>query len=468
MLNLLPDSTWHNPNRTWLEPGSGFGGFTICVINRLLIGLEECIHNFNDRLKHILENMVYMVEFSKENVDKCRKLLGDTINVYHSDFLKEWKDIPIQKFDIILGNPPFNYNGMRGKGRKNKDFKVIWPSFIEISLTILKKDGYLLFFTPNSWTEFKSRISKSILDRQLLYYRNYDVFIAYKIFDKKAGSLPLCYFLLQNTKTEHATQIYDKLTQAYQSYNIYDTYVIPNMNINLIKKIIKKTRILGNLENNFFFTPAKVKKDTTKYQSKFSQVYCFPLINYTHKKLYISYSSEKSKLQNLRPKLIFPNYSMGYPILDVTGILDVGGRSSYVIYIEDDTINKLKKLQRLFFTPMVFAIINSLKTAQKFLSTRTFDLIPKIYNDGDVNFDITDNDTKLNKYFNLNEQDITGIDYQLNKGEGNLTVELKQKLINFSINDILTKRRISYIVNRIKDSDFTTIIKNNKRSNIII
>jgi hypothetical protein len=30
---------------------------------------------------------------------------------------------------------------------------------------------------------------------------------------------------------------------------------------------------------------------------------------------------------------------MGYPILDEDGIMDVGGRSSYAIFVEDDNIN---------------------------------------------------------------------------------------------------------------------------------
>ena len=368
-------------------------------------------------------------------------------------------------FDNIIGNPPFNKDGMRGKGRTNKGFKVIWPEFVKISLELLTKDGYLCFFTPNSWAELKSNISKLMLQKQLLYYRNYDVFIAYKIFDKDAGSMPLCYFLLQNKNTKNNTKIYDKLTNEYVSYNIYDSYVIPTMNIELIKKVLKITQNIGSLENNFYFTPPKIKSDSSKYSSTFSKKFCFPLINFVHKKIVLSYSCEKSKLQNLRPKLVFPNYSMGYPILDREGILDVGGRSSYVIYLHDNKIQDLKLIQKLFLTPLVFAIINSLKTAQKFLSTRTFDLVPNITNTK-INFDLFDN-KELYNFFNLTQKEIEGISFQLKNGEGNLTDELKQKILDFHLTNHLSKTNYNYILKEINKYDNNEIIKKRLKRSLI-
>lgn len=476
MLLLLPKEVWSNPELKWLEPGSGFGAFSIVVFHKLMEGLEKWEPNKTKRKKHILQNMIYMIEISQINIDKCKKFLGNNINISKADFLKEenkWiHDFNgVSSFDIILGNPPFNQGGMRGKGRKDNGLKAIWPDFIKISLKLLNKNGYLLFFTPNSWTELKSSVGRQMIEKQLLYYRNYDVFIAYKIFDKKAGSMPLCYYLIKNTPTKNNTLIYDKIVDDYISYNVYDYYVIPTMNIELIKKVLKMTRSLGNLSEYFYFTPPKVKSDKEIHSDTFSEKYCYPLINYTHKKIYITYSCEKSKFHNGKPKLIFPNYSMGYPILDKEGILDVGGRASYVIYFANDDNNnnnivKLKMLQQFLLTELVFAIINSLKTAQKFLSTRTFDILPNVSN-LKKQIDFLD-DNKLYKLFKLTQKQIEGINFQINKGEGNLTGELKKQILDFELKDNVNKETYDYIKNNIKNSKNNNIIikRKGKRNNV--
>ena len=84
------------------------------------------------------------------------------------------------------------------------------------------------------------------------------------------------------------------------------------------------------------------------YSTKYKPPFIYPLINYVHKQIYISYSKEKTEVQNRRPKLILPNYSMGYPILDKKGELDVGGRTSYYLEIPDNNIEKLKKFKVYF------------------------------------------------------------------------------------------------------------------------
>ena len=190
---------------------------------------------------------------------------------------------------------------------------------------------------------------------------------------------------------------------------------IANKNVELIKKILNKSH--DTLEDYYHFTPPKVKKDNQTFFDKFSKNHPYPLVNYVHKKIYVTFSKNYSRLQNGRPKLIFPNYSMGYPILDKEGILDVGGRSSYAILLDDDSIKNLEKIQQFFLTDLALTLINSLKTAQKFLSTRTFSLFPDISTLSLSSI----NDEYLIKYFKLGKKEKKSIEYQVEKGEGNLT-----------------------------------------------
>ena len=71
MLDKLPLEVWSNPELKWLDPASGIGIFPLIVYMRLMIGLQEEIPDVEQRRKHILKNMITMIEFDKEN---CRIL----------------------------------------------------------------------------------------------------------------------------------------------------------------------------------------------------------------------------------------------------------------------------------------------------------------------------------------------------------------------------------------------------------
>ena len=443
MLEKLPKTLWKNPNLKWLDPGSGVGNFSMLVFYYLDKGLLSWEKDAVKRRNHIIENMIYMVEITKSNVTITKRIFGNKVNICNCDFLlnnDKWiSQFGTDTFDITLGNPPYNKNGMKGKGRSDPGLTGIWNKFVELSLQCTKINGYCLFFTPNSWTELKSGLSKKIIENQIVLIKNFDVVNAYKLFEKKAGSLPLCYYLIRKSSPTHKTLIHDSNLNEFVEFDVNKHRFIPNKNIHLIEKILHNTD--STLADYYYFTPPKVKKNNNVYFDSYSQKHPYPLINYVHKKLYVSYSSEPSKLQNGRPKLIFPNYSMGYPILDKDGIMDVGGRSSYAIYLNDDNIEKLKKIQRFFFTDLAFTLINSLKTAQKFLSTRTFSLFPDVTKSNDIPL----TDSGLIKYFKLKTTEINSINQQINKGEGNVTETRKTELMNFSLKEYLNDEQIKYI-----------------------
>ena len=447
MLNQLPKSIWTNHKNKWLDPGSGIGNFSILVFYYLDNGLKKWQPNSEKRRTYIIQNMLYMVEISQININKCKKIFGDNANISKSDFLNEttkWQtEFNISEFNIILGNPPYNINGMKGKGRSDKGATVIWGKFVDYSLDLLKTNGYCLFFTPNSWTELKSPLAKKILTKQIVLIKNFDVVNAYKLFDKKAGSLPLCYYLIKNNKPSKKTLIHDNVFNKLIDFDINKHMIIPNKNINLINKILSKNK--DSLENYYKFTPAKEKKDTKTYSSLYSQTHTYPLVNYVHKKMHISYSKNCSIVQNNRPKLILPNYSMGYPILDVDGILDVGGRVSYYLEIPDNNVTKLKKIQKFFMTDLALTIINSLKTAQKFISTRTFSVFPDV-----TKMNISIDDDSLAKYYNLNSEDKKSIVNQKQQGEGNLSNEQKEYLLSFSLYENITVAQKGNILSKTK------------------
>ena len=62
LLDKLPKSVWKNKNYKWLEPACGIGNFPMIVYKRLMNGLKDEIKSESARSKHIIENMLYMIE----------------------------------------------------------------------------------------------------------------------------------------------------------------------------------------------------------------------------------------------------------------------------------------------------------------------------------------------------------------------------------------------------------------------
>ena len=132
MFSQLPDDIWLNTELKWLDPSSGIGNFLIVVYYKLMETLKSKIQNDKQRSKHIIENMLYMVELNSTNFHVCKKIFkmidSDAIpNIVECDFLNEFnpkKIFNIHKFNIIVGNPPFHKKV--GPNKKQK----IWHFFV--------------------------------------------------------------------------------------------------------------------------------------------------------------------------------------------------------------------------------------------------------------------------------------------------------------------------------------------------
>ena len=118
MLNKLPKDVWSNPNLKWLDSCNGTGPYPIMVIYKLMNGLKDWEPDDEKRYKHILENMIYVGEIQPKNMFlyMCAVDPFDTyqLNVYTGSFLEKEFDYHmksvwnVEKFDIIIGNPPYN------------------------------------------------------------------------------------------------------------------------------------------------------------------------------------------------------------------------------------------------------------------------------------------------------------------------------------------------------------------------
>ena len=145
----LPKSVWKNPEMKWIDPANGIGNFPVVIFYKLDEGLKEWEPSEKRRRKHIIENMLYMIELQSNNSRVARRifetlcegckpniLTGNTLEITPAKL--KAKGFP-EKYDIVMGNPPFQ------KGRN----MMFYVYFIDFANKVIKDNGYLLYVIPN-------------------------------------------------------------------------------------------------------------------------------------------------------------------------------------------------------------------------------------------------------------------------------------------------------------------------------
>lgn len=111
-------------------------------------GLKGCFPDLLDRRKHIIENMLYMSELDGHNCMVIRTLFNGTgeykLNLNEGDSLclDIKKKFFKTKFDIIIGNPPYN------KFTSTAGTRPLYNEFINY---FIEKCSILSFVIPSRW-----------------------------------------------------------------------------------------------------------------------------------------------------------------------------------------------------------------------------------------------------------------------------------------------------------------------------
>ena len=131
MLDRLPEDVFTSNSTTFLDPAMGGGQFVRAVIARLRkYGHGD--ENITSRVTGY-ENNVMRVKFA---VNKY-KLIGtfEAKNFLEEDMSK--------KFDVIIGNPPYQSGNGESGGRHS-----LWRKIITKAFTLLDKNGYVVMVCP--------------------------------------------------------------------------------------------------------------------------------------------------------------------------------------------------------------------------------------------------------------------------------------------------------------------------------
>lgn len=216
MLDMLPQELWSNPEARFLDPVSKTGVFLREIAKRLMKGLATQIPNIQQRANHIFSKQLYAIAITeltalmsrrsiycskiangkysvcqqfktheghvrysngKHTWEKGRCIFcGATQEIFDRDnsleshayqFIHTHKPEEIfnMKFDVIIGNPPYQLTfGIEGGNSSNA--KSIYNLFIEQAMKLQPK--YLCMITPSRWmTKTAQGISETWVDTML-------------------------------------------------------------------------------------------------------------------------------------------------------------------------------------------------------------------------------------------------------------------------------------------------------------
>jgi len=285
--------------------------------------------------------MIYAAELTPKNVLMYKKIFcGDTykLNIYEGDTLGLDAAWSIDKFDVVMGNPPFQQQ----VGPKNTE--PLWSKFIIKSLTLLKPDGYLVFVHPSGWRNIDGKfknIQKEILSRHLQYLCMNDFKKGQEVF--KVGTNFDYYVLQNNFNPNNITTITDMNGKTIKK-NINNWKFIPSGSFDLYETLLAREgeQSVDVIHDSSLYETRKNWMSRTQTEEfKYPCVYTIT----QRDGLTFFYSSIKHSKTEKRdmfvPKVIWSNGLGTYPIIDLNGEY---GLTQFSYAIIDDSSN-LKNIQ---------------------------------------------------------------------------------------------------------------------------
>lgn len=191
MIDKIPEEVWKDTSATILDPAAGTGSFLVAAYWKMIEAGDTHENIICNRLFACEINLVYL------------KILSDKLgikNIYNKDFLQLDLDM---KFDVVIGNPPYQENTNTSGANKQGDF---WYKFL---LKATELTGLVAFVTPTSLFSSGGFGGKRHKVSTLLKKGFNFNFINPDVSNKFNVGIKICYFILENGNINKCTYLSD-------------------------------------------------------------------------------------------------------------------------------------------------------------------------------------------------------------------------------------------------------------------
>ena len=339
ILDLLPKELWENKDAKFLDPVSKSGVFLREIAKRLMIGLEKQIPDKQERINHIFTNQLYGIAIteltsllsrrtvycSKTANNKysiCEIFNNEQGNIIYERIEHTWqngkcifcganqevhdRDETLEthayqfihtnepeilfnmKFDVIVGNPPYQMNDGGGTG---SSATPIYQKFVEQAKKL--NPSYLSMIIPARWfaggkglDEFREEM---LNDKRISKITDY--FDSTECFPGVDISGGVCYFLWEKEhKGECEVTTIQKGIKSIMTRPLLekksDSFIRFNDAISILRKIqnLKEESILNQISSRKPFGIIASIKPKEKSEINTVKIYSYPNNGFIEKK----------------------------------------------------------------------------------------------------------------------------------------------------------------------------------------
>ncbi len=289
MLDLLPQELFRNPKTTFFDPACKSGVFLREIAKRLIQGLETQIPDLQERLNHIFTKQLFGIAITELTALLSRRSLycskqangkysvcsdfstaegniqyaslkhtwkdgrciycgasqdeydrGDARESYAYQFIHT-KDIGNMKFDVIVGNPPYQLSvNESGKGL---GAIPLYNRFVEQAIKMNPR--YLSMIIPSRW--FAGGVGLDAFRKQMLSDKRirsiYDYIDSTECFPGVDVNGGICYFLWEKGYKgwcKYTNVCKGKISTEERNLNEYPIFIRRNEAVSIISKVLKQ------------------------------------------------------------------------------------------------------------------------------------------------------------------------------------------------------------------------------------
>ena len=247
MLDRLPEDVFTSNSTTFLDPAMGGGQFVKAVIARLR------------RFGHSDENIASRVTGYENNVMR----VGFSVNKYKligtfeaKNFLEE--DMS-KKFDVVLGNPPYQNNHTKDSESKRKVGNKLWYQFMFKADSLVKENGIVAMVTPTQWMSGGMQMRKGGLGilKDIFAHKQLIVAKVANITDEffKGIGINIGYTIYKNTDITEASKLILKNDEIELNLKGVE-FLTPEPTVESLN-IVRKTLLASNEKFNTYYFNAQ-------------------------------------------------------------------------------------------------------------------------------------------------------------------------------------------------------------------
>lgn len=375
---------WKTPKKV-LDSSAGIGTFLVICAAKFMNGLRDYpgLEDPEIRFKFIVENCLYYGELQSGNASLWLSVIDPydeyTTNTFWGSFLsdkdgkynselggvfdKHMKEVwKVDKFDLIIQNPPYSYlkETDKNKNSKNPKTQPMWQFFVQKSIKILKEGGFMVMVHPGGWRDLDGVFKETqnlLKERKILELHMFPFKSGLDMFKAKTN---FDYYILKNEKNDGCiTEIHCE-NGTIERLNLLDLDYIPGENISMINNLFAKNDedLVNIISDSSYHTQQGEKKGfLSKIKTDKFNLPVVYMVSYKNEPSFWYSSINKGHFGN--KKVIWANGSSGV-IIDKNGDYGLTQFSRAIVDDLENLENIKKALESEKFIKEVMLFKNGL------------------------------------------------------------------------------------------------------------